>query len=246
MIKKNVIILFLFISGWLSAQTNEFTGYCSFYGDEFHGRHTASGEKYDKNALTAAHRTLPFNTVLEVTNLRNNKKIWVRVNDRGPHVKNRVLDISKAAAIHLDMVAYGVEKVKVKVVDSATAAMFLDTLRNYSYKPSDIKTDAGTTGTTEVELKSGLRYDHLVNAVNPAGYGLQVGYYESKVHALAAQKKYFKDFATETYIYVEKKSTGNFYRIILGAFANKEQAEALRKKVSIKIKGCTIISWSSF
>lgn len=69
----------------------------SWYGGKFHGRLTASGERYNMHALTAAHKTLPFGTKVKVTNLRNNKSVVVRINDRGPFIKGRVIDLSKTA-----------------------------------------------------------------------------------------------------------------------------------------------------
>ncbi len=78
-----------------------FKGVASFYGKKFHGRKTASGERFDQNDMTCAHRTLPFGTKLEVTNPSNGQTVNVIVNDRGPYKKNRVLDLSKAAASKL-------------------------------------------------------------------------------------------------------------------------------------------------
>lgn len=92
------------------------TGVASYYSSRFNGRATFFGEKFDNADLTAAHPSLPYNTILEVTNLANNKKVTVRVNDRGPHAKSRVVDLSKSAAHELGMVASGVAKVIVKVI----------------------------------------------------------------------------------------------------------------------------------
>ncbi len=88
----------------------------SYYADEFHGRPTSSGELFDMNALTAAHKSLPFGTLLEVTNLENGRKVVVRVNDRGPFVPNREIDVSKRAAEDLDMLRSGVAKVSIRKV----------------------------------------------------------------------------------------------------------------------------------
>ena len=86
----------------------------SYYGDEFQGRPTSSGELFDMNAHTCAHKTLPFGTLLEVTNLENGKKSVVRVNDRGPFVAGRELDVSKAAAYDLGMVSTGTARVSIR------------------------------------------------------------------------------------------------------------------------------------
>jgi rare lipoprotein A len=91
-------------------------GKATFYADKFHGRKTASGERYDRDALTCAHRTLPFGSVLRVTNLDNNRSVLVRVNDRGPFSRGRVVDVSRAAARKLEMIRAGVVRVRVDVM----------------------------------------------------------------------------------------------------------------------------------
>jgi len=91
-------------------------GIASWYGQEFQGNTTASGELYDLNGLTAAHQTLPFGTTIRVTNLNNNKSILLRVNDRGPHIGRRLIDVSWAAAKRLGFVHSGLTRVRVQVV----------------------------------------------------------------------------------------------------------------------------------
>ncbi len=94
----------------------------SYYAEDFHGRPTSSGELFDMNALTAAHKSLPFGTMLEVTNLENGKKVVVRVNDRGPFVPNREIDVSKRAAEELGMLKTGVARVSIRTVSAFDAA----------------------------------------------------------------------------------------------------------------------------
>lgn len=91
-------------------------GLVSYYHSKFHGRKTAFGEKYDKTAFTAAHKTLPHNTLIEVENPENGKSVTLRVNDRGPFGRSRVLDISHAAAKELDIIRKGVANLSFKVV----------------------------------------------------------------------------------------------------------------------------------
>ena len=94
------------------------SGVVSWYGGKFHGRKTASGEKYNKNELTAAHKTLPFGTKVKVTNIRNGKSVVVEINDRGPFVKSRVLDLSQAAFNEIGHTNSGVMQVKYEVLKS--------------------------------------------------------------------------------------------------------------------------------
>ena len=90
----------------------------SYYGDKFHGRITANGEIFDMNQMTGAHKTLPFGTKLRVTNEDNGKYVIIRINDRGPWVKGRELDISKAAAQEIGLIPYGVKKLKVEFLSN--------------------------------------------------------------------------------------------------------------------------------
>lgn len=92
-------------------------GFASYYSDDFIGRTTANGEIYSKNKYTAAHRTLPFGTKLKVTNLRNSKFVFVVVNDRGPFISGRVLDLSYSAAAQLDMIKDGVAEVEIEIIN---------------------------------------------------------------------------------------------------------------------------------
>jgi rare lipoprotein A len=90
-------------------------GTASFYAEAFQGRQTANGERYDMNAMTCAHRTLPFGTILEVENLDNGMTVTVRVNDRGPYVGGRIVDLSKAAADRIGMTGAGTAEVRLRV-----------------------------------------------------------------------------------------------------------------------------------
>jgi rare lipoprotein A len=90
------------------------TGVASWYGPGFHGKRTASGERFDQNELTAAHRQLPLGSEVKVTNLENGRSIMVAINDRGPYIGGRVIDLSKAAAQRLGMVADGLAKVRLE------------------------------------------------------------------------------------------------------------------------------------
>lgn len=103
-----------------SKAVNKFkqSGRASWYGDKFHGRKTASGERFDMNSLTAAHPSLPFNTYLKVTNKNNGKSVVVKVNDRGPFHSNRVLDLSYAAAKKIGLVSRGIANVTIERVGS--------------------------------------------------------------------------------------------------------------------------------
>ena len=93
------------------------TGEASYYGTEFEGRKTASGERYHADVLTAAHRTLPFGTRVRITNLDNDRAVEVRINDRGPHRKGRIVDLSRSAARAIGMLGAGIAQVRLEVLE---------------------------------------------------------------------------------------------------------------------------------
>ena len=99
------------------------SGLASYYADKYHGRKTANGEVFDVNKMTAAHKTLSFGTKVRVTNKENGKSVVVKINDRGPFVKGRVIDLSPAAARRIEMTRAGVVPVKLEILGGGEAAV---------------------------------------------------------------------------------------------------------------------------
>jgi rare lipoprotein A len=112
-------------------------GLASWYAGKFQGRTTASGEVFDTNKLTAAHKTLPFGTLVRVTNLENERSVVVRINDRGPFVEGRVIDLSRAAADAIGMSGAGLASVRVEVVGEPGADQKLFTIQIGAYGKSE-------------------------------------------------------------------------------------------------------------
>ncbi len=111
-----IVMLFALMLPVAANAANVEEGEASYYADSLDGNRTASGEIYNKNALTAAHRTLPFGTRVTVTYLKTGKSVEVVINDRGPHAKNRIIDLSRAAAEKIGLIDAGHGKVKLEVV----------------------------------------------------------------------------------------------------------------------------------
>ncbi len=109
-------LLYIGCASPLSRSLGTQEGLASYYSTEFHGRKTSSGEIFDKNALSAAHRTFPFGTILLVTNQKNGKQVEVKVNDRGPVKPERIIDLSYGAAKEIDMVRDGLVRVRIEVL----------------------------------------------------------------------------------------------------------------------------------
>ncbi len=136
-------------------------GYASWYGGKFQGRQTASGEIFDTNKLTAAHKALPFNTHVKVTNLENGKSVVVRINDRGPFIEGRIIDLSRAGAKAIAMTGAGIARVRLDIVKTADAAETApDTSRNLL---CSIQVGAFSSRENALRLKSLLES----NGLNP-------------------------------------------------------------------------------
>ena len=142
----------------------------SYYADKFHGRKTSNGEIFNMYALTAAHKTLPFNTKVKVTNLSNGKSVIVRINDRGPFVKGREIDLSKAAASKLDMIKSGTAKVKLTIISSDSSG---------STKQAEKWKTADKTKTWDIQLGAFSKRSNaeaMVKRLQDAGFKKYLAY----------------------------------------------------------------------
>lgn len=158
---KIITVILLFIP--IYSFTHELNGHASWYGGKFIGRQTANGEIFDTNKLTAAHKTLPFNTVVEVINNTNGKKVKVRINDRGPFIDGRIIDLSKKAASKIDMLESGTADVTLKIIDMPSPPQLMDiqvaAYSNFLYASQMKKKlkEAGFEPTTSLSNKGIMR-----------------------------------------------------------------------------------------
>ena len=169
--KKNFSVLFVlfmtaFIPLHLQAQTQGMDvfrqdGIASWYGKEFDGRPTASGEIYDSSKLTAAHPNLPFGTMLVVTNRHNDKKVTVRVNDRGPFVAARVIDVSRAAAEQLDMIVTGTAPVSIESIERIVVSSppVVEQVQTPAPAQASAQTSAQASAQAQVQIQEALPAD---------------------------------------------------------------------------------------
>lgn len=214
-------------------------GYASYYGKEFHGRKTACGERYDMKLFTAAHRTLPFGTVIKVTHLGNSKYVIVKVNDRGPFSKKRVVDVSRAAAEKLGLINEGVAIVMVDVMsgnaDSLLKLNDLDPTYVYNGTAND---SVHVTKTTQIQweiVKLNRIYNNNAEPRSPQGFGIQVLSISDVIKMKSeVDSLYKKGFPT---IYIEPVFVGNkkSFRILVGEF--KEKSLATNDKIKLESLG---------
>lgn len=162
------------------------TGVASWYGPDFHGRQTANGEKYDMNGLTAAHRTLPFNTVVLVENLDNGKTVQVRVNDRGPYAKDRIIDLSKGAATEVEMIGPGTARVRIYIVEGDISDLGNIKEPQYTVQLGSYN-DRASAEKKAAEIRSSRVEEVVVN--NKTIYRIYFGDFKNPAIALEAQKR---------------------------------------------------------
>lgn len=237
---KKIILLIItvFIPFILLSQKQVEYGKASFYANKFEGRTTASGEKYWHSKLTAAHRTLPFNTKVRVTNLEKNLSVIVRINDRGPFVKDRVIDLSKSAAKKLDFIKEGVCNVKVEIIEQPESSdnTGQKVTAPIIAKPKEI-TGEGTTSSVP------MFYTLSVETDKPIGYGVQLASYKEMVNLLERVQKIQNSLREPITVQVSNVNGEKVYRIIAGKFDNRIKAERYKEDIRNDFPGCFIFKF---
>lgn len=204
-----------------SFKNYEEIGTASWYGTMFHNRKTSSGEPYNMLAMTAAHRTLPLPTYVEVTNLKNNKKIIVRVNDRGPFASNRIIDLSYVAAKKLGMLGRGTTVVKVRAIDPRTYGKPFVVAHKKPFKPiwqriTEKKT-VTRAYTTHQKIKTISEPYRMVY--------LQVGAFKDYERAKRLKRQLGQHFNAPINIHHPTAHSYGLYRVQIGPFRDQGRVE---------------------
>jgi rare lipoprotein A len=202
------------------------TGKASFYADKFEGNPTASGEKYKHSRLTAAHRTLPFGTRVRVTNLGNNKTVEVVVNDRGPFVDGRVIDLSRSAAEKLDFINAGLAEVKVEVIDAGDG------------KGGGIIVPIDRVSVDEKEY-----YDFEVKRMQPKGFGVQIGTYQELVNLMRLADNLKMSYRKKVNVQVKVINGVKYYSLTLGEFSTRKKATLFLGEVKKKFPDAFVVEF---
>jgi rare lipoprotein A len=210
-------------------------GIASWYGKKFHGKPTSSGEIYNMHAMTAAHKTLPLPTDVRVTNLRNGKSIVVKVNDRGPFVDNRVIDLSYSAAVKLDMISAGTTFVEVEAFTGKVNEPPL--LADSSGQPAVRKSAASMANpisSAAAEPALDTTVIHLY---------LQVGAFGDRSNAQKMQQQLNNHGISNVVIRHDKSSEPALYRVRLGPITDVDEYDLLVKRVNgIHIKETHLVT----
>lgn len=224
------------------------TGKASYYDNQFHGKRTASGEKYDMYSMTAAHPKIPFNSIVKVTNLKNGKWVTVRINDRGPFSKSRIIDVSKAAALLIDMVKDGVVEVKIEVVRLGGDVATTDQPQND--KKEELKEKKEEKKSKKEEKKQKEEKKEVVSAekaIKPVGtynvygavkkakgYGAQIATYSDVKKAIEEGKRAIEQGLKDIYIQAGYDAGKPVYRVIYGAKPTEKEAKSLVEEAKKK------------
>ncbi|MGJ0302747.1 septal ring lytic transglycosylase RlpA family protein [Aliarcobacter cryaerophilus] len=223
---------------------DQFDGIASWYGPDFHAKKTSNGEIYNMYAMTAAHKTLPMNTVVRVDNLDNGRSTIVRINDRGPFVSGRIIDLSNKAAHEIDMVRKGTARVKVTVlgynglIDDKNAP----NVNSIEQKPevekievieddvvaTNINTNIGMVSAPITTSKSSSKESS--KSSSGGKFSIQVGAFSLQAGALKTVDEYKAKFPSKKIEYVEN---GGIYRVYIRGFSSYDDGQNFKAKNSL-------------
>ena len=223
---------------------DQFDGIASWYGPDFHAKKTSNGEIYNMYAMTAAHKTLPMNTVVRVDNLDNGRSTIVRINDRGPFVAGRIIDLSNKAAHEIDMVRKGTARVKVTVlgynglIDDKNAP----SVNSIEQKPevekievveddvvaTNINTNIGMVSAPITTSKSSSKESS--KSSSGGKFSIQVGAFSLQTGASKTVDEYKAKFPSKKIEYVE---SGGIYRVYIRGFSSYDDGQNFKAKNSL-------------
>ena len=235
--------------GMLPAQQYVQYGEAAYYADRLHGNTTSSGEIYDRNKLTAAHKTLPTGSIVEVTRIDNGRRVRVRINDCGPHTKGRIIDLSRTAAEQLDLIRAGVADVRLELISLGAGdppcggTPQLESYNNRSDQSTTLMTARGLPdrqspapqNTRAMPQPTPTNGTYPVSAFKPvsSGFGVQVGAFITLKNAMDKVEQLEKKFFENILLNV-REGNANRYKVILGPFETKQQAQAYSRSLAQK------------
>ncbi len=198
-------------------------GIASWYGPNFHGKRTSSGETYNMNAMTAAHKTLPLPTMVRVTNLSNDKSVVVKINDRGPFAHDRIIDLSRAAAQKLDVIGPGTAEVEIVALTgqgptavTKSARVTLPSEQAVTQRPTVRAIPLKTANTREADLF------------------IQIASFSSELNAINLRNQLKAKDETAIVISPTETDSGTYYRVQVGPLLDVSEADSVQKRLAQK------------
>lgn len=221
-------------------------GTASYYSDKLHGRRTASGEVYDKNALTCAHKSLPFGTKIRVTRFDDKRSVVVRVNDRGPYTDGYIVDLSRQAAEQIGLIRDGVTKVKIEVLDADDKKPAAPSAA--AEKPKSEQPETAPTNVTGKDFKNFDLYSIELKRPARKGFGIQVMSLSDIENVLAEIAKLQSHWPGKVMLSIEPPKTEGgqpLFKIIVGPFSDRKSAEKNQRTAAAKgYKKCFVVDLS--
>ena len=247
----------------LRAQAEGYTqeGKASFYADKFEGRTTASGERYSHKKATCAHLTLPFGTLVRITNLSNNASAVARVNDRGPFAANRIIDVSKSVAERLGFVSDGVVDVRIEAISADEAGgnqPVAPVTAGRTVEPKPVAQPAVHTPVTPTssvnttakqpalsmatDNSESVLYDISVKRVEPSGFAVQIASYRDQASVIQHASEVQEQLGERVRIQAATLNGDRVYRLMVGNFSSRKDAEHYRDKIGSRFAGCFVVN----
>ena len=215
-------------------------GTASWYGKRYHGKKTSTGEIYDMYAMSAAHTTLPIPSYAKVTNLANGRFVIVRINDRGPFKHDRLIDLSYVAAYQLRLVNQGSGLVEVEAIDTSAEAMQKNSMQIDTMLAKPPVAQAPST-VPPVTSANPAAVSNSANAGINTPYYLQVGAFKNKLFGDVLQKR-IRDLALAENVSVANVYNDGLYRVKLGPYASRKDAESSAAKIRSQLNMTALIT----
>ncbi|MEQ8358445.1 MAG: septal ring lytic transglycosylase RlpA family protein [Cytophagales bacterium] len=220
------LLLLLIWSSAISQSVFKQKGTASFYDDRFEGKETASGDKYRASKLTAAHLMLPFGTIVKVTNIKNGNFVEVEINDRGPFVEGRLIDLSKSAAEALAFVHEGLAEVEIEVVE-------------HSDHMEKGKSSHKRANRDVPEHKKEF-YEVHAEALSPAGFGVQIATFRELTNMMETIHNLKKSYQKKVIVEVVDVNQVPVYKVIIGHIKNAKKAQELQETLKNQYSDCFV------
>lgn len=222
-------------------------GNASFYADNFEGRVTASGERYSHLKATCAHVSIPFGSLVKITNLDNNRTAIARVNDRGPFVPDRIVDVSRSVAERLGMIGPGIARVRLEVIDNQ--GIKLNTQEEVSKTAA---TDGGKKATNS--QSTAIKTNQLtapsevvdyfsveVQKQTKKGFYVQLGSFREQTNIFLLLADAQEQFGKKTCVQVVAANNDRLFKLLIGPFTSRADAEKVKQTAQTKYQGCFIV-----
>lgn len=241
----SIILLFIALNSFSQAGFTQ-EGLASVYPENHEGKSTASGEKYSFRKATCAHLNLPFGTLVKVINLENNLSVVLRVNDRGPFVPDRIVQVSKSAAEKLAFGNSGVAKVKIEVVEEDGKAVVMPIAvtnpnGNETLVKESVKPDSSVKPVIKPVETPNEFYKLDISKFDLTGFTIQIGSFKELANLLKISGDAKSNLKTEVFVQVSSINNEKVYKLYIGRFPSKIEAEKEKEKVAKLFPGSFIV-----